>query len=332
MSTRVSGNGNGSGSRNGSGNVAGAGRVATPEEQPLRERIRELAGRLSGVQETIARYVLEHPTHAGFLSAGELAQGIGVSSASVVRFAQSLGYDGFHSLKRALQREIELIVSPAKKVQETLAHIGEVKDILSAVVEMEISYLQLALRSISPDQFERAVQAIASARRLGVFGPGSSQGLVQLLKFRLRRFRVDVIPMTRGGKDLYEDLHWLERGDALLVFAFLQPWGEVLTSLRYARDTGVTSVAITDLESSPVTALADITLVAQRGPIGAFHSLVVPNAIVNALILGYAKQTMPDSLNALKAFGAVRDRFGGEQAGCHAPKANGKPSAPCSTE
>ncbi|MGE5573338.1 MAG: MurR/RpiR family transcriptional regulator [Bacteroidota bacterium] len=318
----------GNGSKKGCGRIAEAATVHSLEEQPVRERIRELAGRLSGVQETIARYILEHPTHAGFLSAGELAREIGVSSASVVRFAQSLGYDGFYSLKRALQREIELMVSPANKVQETLAHIGEVKDIFNAVVEMEISYLQLALRSISPDQFERAVLAIAAARRLAVFGPGSSQGLVHLLKFRLRRFRVDVIPMTRGGKDLYEDLHWLERGDALLVFAFLQPWDEVLTSLRYARNTGVTSVAITDLESSPVTALADITLVAQRGPIGAFHSLVVPNAIVNALILGYAKQTMPDSLNALKAFQAVRDRFAGEQPGCHPPRTNGKPRGP----
>lgn len=289
----------------------------------VRDRIREAAGRLSGVHQTIARYVLEHPTHAGFLSAEELAREIGVSSASVVRFAQNLGYEGFHSLKRAVQRETELMVSPAEKVQETLAHMAEVKDIFPAVVDMEISYLQRALHSISLEQFEQAVQAIASARRLGVFGPGSSQALVHLVKFRLRRFRVDIIPMTRGGKDLYEDLHWLERGDALLVFAFLQPWDEVLTSLRYARDKGVTSVAITDLESSPVMALADITLVALRGPIGAFHSLVVPNAIVNALILGYAKRTMPDSLNALKAFQEVRDRFGGGGGGTGAGSGQG---------
>ena len=281
-------------------------------EDLIRQRIREAAGRLSGAQREVSRFVLENPTTA-FLSVGELARAAGVSSASVVRFAQSLGYDGFYALKRALQYELQLLVDPADKVQETLAHIGDVADIFRTVVEMEISYLQRALSSITPAHFEEAVHAVCNARRLGVLGPSSSEGLVDLLRFRLRRFQVEIVPMTHvGGKDLYEDLHWLQAGDALLDFSFQQPREEILTGLRYAREAGVVTVAITDLESSPVLALADITLVAQRGPVGEFHSLVVPNAIVNALILAYAKCTMPRSLEALKNFQAIREKYGAD--------------------
>jgi len=276
----------------------------------MRQRVREAAGRLSGAHREIAQYILQYPAQTAFMSAEELARAVGVSSASVVRFAQCLGYEGFLALKRAMQQEFQLMAGPAEKVAETISRIGAVADTFRAVVEMEITYLQRALQTISPAHFEEAVRILTSARRLGVLGPSSSEGLVNLVRFRLRRFGVEVIPMTRvGGKDLFEDLHWLRRGDALLVFAFLEPREEVFISLRYARETGVATVAVTDLECSPVMALADITLVGQRGPVGAFHSLVVPNALVNALILAYAKSTAPASLDTLQSFQAIRERF-----------------------
>ncbi len=281
-------------------------------EDHVRQRVREAAGRLSGAHRKIAQHVLRYPAQAAFLNVEELARAAGVSSATVVRFAQGLGYDGFHALRRALQQEFRIMVEPAEKVEETIARIEKVSDTFRAVVEMEITYLQRALQTVSPAHFEEAVQVLKSARRVGVLGPGSSEGLVDVFRFRLRRFGVEVVPMAHvGGKDLYEDLHWLRSGDALLVFAFLEPREEIFISLRYAREMGVASVAITDLESSPLTALADVTLVAQRGPVGAFHSLVVPNAVVNALILAYAKSTTPASLDSLKSFQAIRKKFSG---------------------
>lgn len=279
-------------------------------EGGVRQRIRMMAGRLSGAQRALASYLLEQPVRASVLNAKELAAEVGVSSASVVRLAQSLGYDGFLAMKRDLQREYLELVDPADKVQETLAHLGEVSDTFQAVARLEISYLERAIQSISPADFERAVRILGAARRVGILGPGSSQGLVELLRFRLRRFGVDVVAMTRvGGKDIFEDLHWLQKGDALLVFAFLQPRPEIMTALRYAREMGVRTVAVTDVETSPVSALAEVILVGQRGPVGEFHSLVVPNAIVNALILAYAKHAMPRSLKRLKEFQTIRARF-----------------------
>ncbi|MGE5623669.1 MAG: MurR/RpiR family transcriptional regulator [Methanocella sp.] len=284
--------------------------VSPAGEGGIRQRIRAAADRLSGAQRTLAEYLLDQPSRAAVLNAGELAAEVGVSAASVVRFAQSLGYDGFLALKRDLQREYLQSVDPADKVKETLAHLGQVPDTFRAVAELEISYLERAIQSIAPADFEAVVKLLGSAHRVGILGPGSSRGLVELLQFRLRRFGVDVLAMTRvGGKDIFEDLHWLKKGDVLLVFAFLQPRPEILTALRYAREAGVKTVAITDLETSPVTTLADVSLVGQRGPVGEFHSLVVPNAVVNALILAYAKYAMPRSLKRLKEFQAIRARF-----------------------
>lgn len=281
----------------------------------VRQRIREAAGQLSDAHERIAQYVMEQPGRVAYMSADEFAHEIGVSSATIVRCAQALKYDGFYSLKRALQEEISGIVNPADKVQEMLSHIDGVGDTLQAVVELEITYLQQALTSIPADTFEKAARAIASARKVGIVAPAGAASLADIMSFRLRRFKADVIPITKTGKDLYEDLHWLESGDTLVVFSFLRPLQEAVISLKYARENSVTSVAIADIESSPVLPMADITLVARRGPVGQFHSLVVPNAIVNALILAYAKCNPASSLAALQRFERVRRKYGWDEDG-----------------
>lgn len=279
----------------------------------VRDHIWRASGKLSESQRIAANYLLENSSQVAFASTEEFAKGAGVSTATVIRLSKTLGYEGFQALKKALQNEIQLIVPPSEKVQQTLLHMDEEQDPFASVVEMEITYLEQAMRTLSRTELDRAVKAIASARKVGIMGLGVSRSLVYLLEFRLRRFKVDVIPMVRGGRDLFEDLHWLSEEDVLLTFSFLQPWEEGLTSLRFAKQVGITTIVITDLEASPVIPLADIALVAQRGPVGAFHSLVVPNAVVNALILSYAKYTEEKSIESIRHFQNVRSQMRSER-------------------
>jgi DNA-binding MurR/RpiR family transcriptional regulator len=276
----------------------------------LQEKIMSKAGDFTGAMSKIAEYVLSSSTKVAFSSAEEVAEQIGVSSASVVRFAQSLGFNGFQDLKRALQSEIEILISPADKVEHALSNIRDVPDVLQAVVETEISYMKMLLQTISAEQFDAAVRAMAKARTLALFGPGASRSLVDLLNFRLRRFKVNTIVLEEGKKALFESLHWLDSNDTLLVYAFLNPVEEVFIALNYAREVGATTVVITDLATSPALKYADVALVGQRGPTETFHSLVVPSAITNALIIAYAKLTAPQSLNTLRRFHAIREKYG----------------------
>lgn len=284
--------------------------TASKNWDSVRKRIQAGAGKFTGAHQEVARFVLENPAKVAFMNAEMIAKEVGVSSASVVRFSQALGYEGFYDLKRAVQNEIVTLVSPADKVQSILSTIEKVPDTLTTMVESEIAYIQMILQSITPQQFNEAIELIAKAGRLGLFGTGGSRVLAEMLHFRLRRFKVDALLIGEGRKSMFEDLHWLGKGDTLLVIAFQDPLEEVLTSLRYAKDVGASTIVITDLESSPTIPFADVVLIGQRGPAGSFHSLVVPNVIVNALIIGYARRTMPDSLNILRDFQRIRNDYG----------------------
>jgi DNA-binding MurR/RpiR family transcriptional regulator len=48
----------------------------------------------------IGSYILDHEQNVAFASIYAISQAVGVSNASLVRFAKSLGLDGYQALKR----------------------------------------------------------------------------------------------------------------------------------------------------------------------------------------------------------------------------------------
>jgi len=68
----------------------------------LIRRIRARHELMSPGQRRVADHLLENYEDAAFQSAASVARAVGVSESLVVRFAASLGYEGFRELSSAL--------------------------------------------------------------------------------------------------------------------------------------------------------------------------------------------------------------------------------------
>ena len=80
---------------------------------------------LNGAQRRLGNY-LQNDSSALLLSnVNDLAQAVGVSKATVVRFAKTLGYAGFPELKRDLQKEMRRKLRAADRMKETFAELGD---------------------------------------------------------------------------------------------------------------------------------------------------------------------------------------------------------------
>ena len=55
---------------------------------------------LSKSHKKIATFIVEHYDNAAFMTAYKIAQAVGVSESTVVRFATELGNDGYHELQK----------------------------------------------------------------------------------------------------------------------------------------------------------------------------------------------------------------------------------------
>jgi DNA-binding MurR/RpiR family transcriptional regulator len=150
--------------------------------------------------------------------------------------------------------------------------------------------------------------------RVYVFGTGPSISLVHLLNLRLTRSGKQVIPLTIAGRETLEPLLLMTEHDLLFAIGFFDVNPALQIVLDYAREVHCPSILLTDTLGSIVGEKVDIVLAAKRGPVSAFHSLVVPMTIINTLLLEIAnrdQETVTANLDRLDQLRARLKKFNG---------------------
>lgn len=278
--------------------------------EAFRQRLEENYPTLTKSEQRIASYVLSDYNQVAFLSAAELAQRMEVSEATVVRFAQSLGFSGFPELRQHLQELFVARVDHAAELRKRLAELSPDADALEQVIRMEIEYLSDALRTVSREAFAEAVRLICNGRRLFVYSLSGSAILADLFEHRLRRFGMDVVPVTQTGREVCEKLLTLTGDDVLLAILFHRISKVSEAALAYARSCGCKVILLTDSLAPRLRDRVDAYLEARRGPVMAFRSLIVPLAVSQALMLAVARANEERSMATLNRLDEIRTRLG----------------------
>jgi DNA-binding MurR/RpiR family transcriptional regulator len=178
------------------------------------------------------------------------------------------------------------------------------------MIDMELQYLTEAEHSIPTADFDRAVEIVLNARRIFAFGLGPARPLAELLQFRLQRFGFPIFALVESGRDILEQLLLLQKDDVVVAIAFHRVTGELTTVVEHARTLGARCVLVTDTLGPAFKDKVDVILSARRGPVSTFHSLTVPMAILNALILAVAMSKSEESLASLNRLQELRATYG----------------------
>jgi len=267
--------------------------------------------RLNGAQKRLGHY-LQNDSSALLLSnVSDLADAVGVSKATVVRFAKSLGYKGFPEFKRDIQKEMRRKLRAASRMEQTFAELGNDENIFAKLIKRDIELLQETLQAATLPDFHRSVELIWRARKVFIIGLNASMALAYLLQFRLVRVKKDVhwVFLT-GGTSLLEQLAFMERDDVLIAIDFVSVPREVQTALQYAKKVGAPILGITDFPSSPIAKAANVCLYAKRGLHSTVNSLTPAFSLVNALAIAVAWTKKGDSIKALNDLDQLLEGYG----------------------
>ena len=109
--------------------------------------IQENMSTFSKGQKRIANYILESYDKAAFMTASRLGKTVSVSESTVVRFAAELGYDGYPSMQRSLQKMIRNRLTSVQRIEVSNDRIGD-QDLLSSVLQSDIEKIRLTLEEV----------------------------------------------------------------------------------------------------------------------------------------------------------------------------------------
>ncbi|EPZ45603.1 MurR/RpiR family transcriptional regulator [Alicyclobacillus acidoterrestris] len=246
----------------------------------------------SEVNRTISLYIEENFAQVAFMTSAELAEQVGVSQASISRFAHSLGFSGFGEWSKEMQRMIRTELSGPDRLwfasNPTLATEDETGD---RVVLSEYLNLQSLNDILASSEFEALVQAIVEAERVILVGARASATLIPYLHYFLSKVRSDVYA-TVPGETLWERLP-MERtsGTLIVVLAFPRYPRVTVELVRELEKQGFAIAAVTDDAHSPVAAHAKPVVCVPVTTVSLFDSYATPITLFNLLIRRVAQVT-----------------------------------------
>ena len=264
---------------------------------------------LTKSEKRIANYLRKNQEESAFLSAGEIADRLGLSEATLVRFARTLGFSSYPAMRAVLQEAFRHRVTHSARLRSRLDDLREAGDIFDRLVVSEIDYLTQSLETIERQSLNRAVEMIRSRKRIFIFGVGPSVSLVNLMEIRLGRFGWQVVPLTTAGREMLEPLLLMTDQDLLFVICFFDISGALQLILDYANEIKCPAIMLTDTLGSIIGDKAEVVLSAKRGPVSEFHSLVVPMTIINTLLLAVAQEDQGYVMTNLDKLDQMRARL-----------------------
>lgn len=278
-------------------------------DQDFSQIITEHYSQLTKSEKHIANYLRKNQEESAFLSAGELADRLGLSEATMVRFARTLGFDSYPAMRAVLQENFRSRVTHSARLRSRLDDLREAGDIFEKVTVSEIDYLTQALQTVDREALHKSVAAIIACDRFFVYGTGPSISLVNLLNLRLTRFGKQVIPLTTAGRETLEPMLLMTDRDLLFTIGFFDINATLQLVLDYANEVKCPAILLTDTLGSVIGEKVDIVLTARRGPVSAFHSLVVPMTIINTLLLEIATKNQDAVTANLDKLDQLRERL-----------------------
>ena len=264
---------------------------------------------LTKSEKRIANFLRKNQEESAFLSAGEIAHRLALSEATLVRFARKLGFSSYPEMRGVLQGDFRQRVTHSARLRGRLSEIQENGGIFERLTTTEIDYLSQALVSIDNEEMDRAVELIKTHPRIYVFGLGPSISLVDLMEIRLRRFGKVVMSLKVSGREVIDSMLAMQADDLVFVICFFDQNPTLRLVLDYSKKVGATVIMLTDILDTILSDKADVILSARRGPVGEFHSLVVPMTIINALLLSVANADQENIMPALDKLDSLRDKL-----------------------
>jgi DNA-binding MurR/RpiR family transcriptional regulator len=178
----------------------------------IQDLIAQIGDRLTPTERRIAELVLRDPTLLAFGTVSDLADQVGTSRPSIVRFATKLGFEGYTELQQSIRDDMShQLTSPSQRIRQRGAEIAPIR---TAIEEAMHSTFQ----TLDDNRLDTLAQLIADARNVWILSGETSMAGAVVLHSGLSMVRPDVhlVQEHSTGRELSS----ATKSDTAVIFDF----------------------------------------------------------------------------------------------------------------
>lgn len=274
--------------------------IAPGRSRSVLAKTREHLDDLRNSEKKVAQYVLDAPDKVIYQSISELAENAGTSEPTVLRFCRALGFRGYHDLKIQLAQDL---VPEVKHIHEDVAPGDDGASLLRKVFSANVLAITNTLDMLDPAMVDKAIRALASARRIEFFGLGGSGAVAMDAYHKFFRLGIPCAWQSDSHMQAMSAALMGPRG-VLVVISHSGSTKDIVESLEIAKAAGATTIAIVSHRRSPVASMVDMPLCVHSRETGfkpePMSSRIAHLCVVDVLAVGVALKRSKDVVATLQ--------------------------------
>ena len=248
---------------------------------------------MSAQLQSAARYLLEHPRDVALLSMREQARRAGVQPATMTRLAKHLGFAGFEAIRQAYAEALRNEGPGFAGKADAQVAAQRLKGDHAMAADMLQSIGRQITGLTKPASLGRIVDAalcLEKAERIYCLGLRSSHSIAWQLHYMLALVDSKSVMLDGIGGIGVDAIAKAGPGDVLLAASVLPYTRTTIEIAEYAQTLGVSVIAVTDSEVSPLAQIAANIITVPTESTSFFHVMSPAFAVaevLGALIAGH---------------------------------------------
>lgn len=246
----------------------------------------------------IADYLTGNLNDIAFCTLEELADRIGVSTTTIIRFSRTLGYSGYSDMQKDIQSNIQTKVGLPDRL-ENLEHYPS-NTLLAESFRNDIHNIQRTLEVQSNENLQAVINAVSKAPNVYILGMRSSFSVAHYMASRLSEIRENIHLVQSVGMLYPEEIVSAKDGDVCIAYLFPRYSKLSTTILSWLKNEGVKIILFTSQNYSAVQGYGDIILPCSISSLSYKNSYAAPLSLSNYLIAAIAQKNYDESQRVLQ--------------------------------
>jgi DNA-binding MurR/RpiR family transcriptional regulator len=258
----------------------------------------------------VAMYVIDHPSEFGMGAVRDTAKLAGVSTNSLVRLANLLGFESFQQLREPFRQALTSQAADADSdrwIEDLYARGGAART-KANVASSLIGNVVQSIRQTNPELIEQAAKTILSANKVYLLGTRAPYGLVHFFYYvgRMALSNLDIAP--RHANSPIDELLHIDEGDVVFAISTVPFSRDTIEACQWARKRGAKLILLSDSAAESLPLRADISIIVPVATAMHFPSFVGVQAVLEWLLVEIGEQGGEEIQNRIESFQQMRDQ------------------------
>ena len=236
----------------------------------LQDHYQDLPRRL----QSVAVFAMHNPDVIALNTVASISDQVGVTPSTMVRFAKSIGYQGFSDMQTVFQESMRHMPQPySERLNSMQRSTGQAQTVLSQFTQAAAESIARLEQKVGEDALLQASEQLAKARMVYIAGQGRAEPVVTYLHYTLVKLGVQSVVLSGLHHIMADTARMLKTDDVLLAISFSPYTANTreLVDICLLNNTKV--VALTDSSLSPIARADDFHLEVLEEEVSGFRGL-----------------------------------------------------------